>query len=126
PRLEEMIRRDPLSPWMRVALATAVKSTDAARADALVGEAADVRTDWIDEFRLSACLERTGERAPAQHAYEHAYQDFLAERNDPRMMTVLISKLIIYGAATANLKNPPEDDFERTYRVTPWPAGAAV
>lgn len=125
PIYEEMVRRDPLSPSLRVGLGKLLQDAGDPRAGSVFREALEVRTtDYTELFQISHALERLGDREAARMAFEHAYRDFWERGNDPRLMIALIPRLILLVRPVWKPdETPPEEVrrevLERTYLLSP-------
>ena len=128
--LEELNRRDPTSPWLRVALGKALADAGDPRAHAIFAEAVAIEsTDFTELFRIAGTLELlpTPEPQLAASAYERAYTDFVRRYRDPRLMTSLVSLLILYPAAPGPDRVPDavgRQRMEHLYRLAPVVEGA--
>lgn len=125
PQLEEAVRRDPLSPAIRVALWRLLREVNDPRAPAVLDEALNLQsTDFTEALRIASLLESLGESEAARKAFEAGYRDFLDKGNDSRLMTSLIGKLILYPSRFANLPDFSTDRgrelMERQYRLGPY------
>jgi tetratricopeptide (TPR) repeat protein len=127
PKMEEAIRRDPLSPWFRMVLGKLLLDAGAPRARQLFQEAAsDPTTDYTELLLISANLEQWGQRETATAAFERGYADFWRRGNDPRLFTALIGRLSTYSARGGRLSPASRSVYiERIYRLTPGAEGAA-
>ncbi len=124
PELEEAVGRDPASPWLRIALARSLRDAQDPRAARVFEEALQVpTTDFTELLRISAFLERLGERDAAGRAFERGYGDFLARGNDPRLFFTLLGKFFLYSPWRSGQMDPASDHgrelMERSYQLTP-------
>jgi tetratricopeptide (TPR) repeat protein len=117
PDLVELIRRDPLSPWLQIALGKLLKDVGDERASQAFAAAVAVKsTDFTELFRISAMLERLDQPTEAAEAFERAYADFLSRGRDPRLLQFLITRLQLYSPAPGNADEL--DDRERDRLIT--------
>ena len=125
PRMEEAIRRDPLSPWFRMVLGKLLLDAGDSRARQLFQEAVSApTTDYTELLLISANLEQWGQREPATAAFERGYADFWRRGNDPRLFTALIGRLFTYSARSDRLSPAARSVYiERIYRLTPGGEG---
>jgi len=129
PELEEASKRDPISPWIQLCYARLLRILGDRGAGPAFDRAAQMATtDFTELLPLSSFLDQIGEREAARTAFERGYRNFFELGNDPRMLMVLINKLILYfpwGAERADLKDSYNRELmERTYRLTPRCEGA--
>jgi tetratricopeptide (TPR) repeat protein len=132
PELEEDVRRDPLTPWFRVALAKALRDLGDPRATAVFGQAIETpATDFTELLPISGYLDSIAENELARAAFERGYQDFWQRGNDPRVLWALIYILVLYqrqrGGGWGNPATPHgRESIERTYRVVPYGEAAEL
>jgi tetratricopeptide (TPR) repeat protein len=126
PKMEDAIRRDPLSPWFRMVLGKLLLDAGDPRARQLFQEAVlDPTTDYTELLLMSANLEQWGQREAATAAFERGYADFWRRGNDPRLFTALIGRLSTYSARSVRLSPAARSVYiERIYRLTPGGEGA--
>ncbi len=125
PEAENAALRDPLSPWLRVALAHVYKALDKAEADNLLDDAAVTGpADFGELFRLSATLDSEGHPAAARQAFERGYEDFWRKGNDPRFVSSLFARIFTYSLPPGVLEQARPELIERLYKVGPWVEGA--
>ncbi len=125
PQLEEAVRRDPLSPAIRVALWRLLREVNDPRAASVLEEALNVKTtDFTELLPISSLLESLNETEAARKAFESGYRDFLDKGSDPRLMTALIGKLILYRSRFSTPLDFKTDRgreiMERHYRLGPY------
>jgi tetratricopeptide (TPR) repeat protein len=127
PDLERMAARDKFSPWLHVALGVALRRLNDPRAATVMDEALRIpTTDYMELLWISSYLEEMGERDAARAAYERGYADFIQKGNDPRLFTVLITRLVVFPARYEWDQLPMErrrEIIERIYRLTPMGEG---
>jgi hypothetical protein len=121
---EAAVRRDPFSPWLRLALGRLLRQQSDPRADAVIDAAVNAGTgDFTEILPLSSCLEALGDTAPARAAYERGYADFMRRGHDPRLVTILITRLMLYAPpffSPLRLSVDQRDQLiERVYRLSP-------
>lgn len=124
PELEEAVRRDPTTPWRRVALWRLLHHLQDARASAVLAEALRVpTTDFTELLPIAGLLDRLGEREAARAAFERGFQDFIQRGNDPRLALILLEKIVLYRPWGINRMDPSSDYgrelIERNYRLAP-------
>ncbi len=124
---EEAARRDPCSPWLRVILGNLYRGLGDARAGAAYQEAVRIpTTDFSELVRISSYLENLGESDAARAAFERGYRDFLDHGNDPRLFTVLIGRLFLYGPTSSKAQQAGavgeerRELNERIYKLQPY------
>ncbi len=123
---ENTVRRDPLTPMLRLGLGRAYRLLGRnAAALEMYGEAVhSIHADFQDLLFVSAFLQDQ-EKQPdfAREAFERAYAGFWQSGNDPRMFFALFSRLVAYPVTPV-----PGDagEIERLYRLAPWTNGADV
>jgi tetratricopeptide (TPR) repeat protein len=126
PQLEEAIRRDPLTPWLRVALGKTLWDIGDPRAKSEFQQAVQVpTTDFTELLNISALVETLGEQEVARVGFERGYKDFLARGNDPRLNFAYWVRNAIYDPRARSWGNPPLDHrselVERIYRISRTP-----
>jgi tetratricopeptide (TPR) repeat protein len=124
PRFEEMVRRDPDQPFLRLALAKLLHDSGNARAAALLDDVFNVGSkDYTEWFWVSSILDILPGAGPerGQLAYERAMADFVRRDRDPRLVDIIISRLVIYPSlAQASPDAPTRDRYlERLYHFAP-------
>jgi tetratricopeptide (TPR) repeat protein len=129
PALEELVARDPDAPFLRLALAKLMSDAGDPRAAQAFANIMNVAsTDFTEWFRISAALDGMPVRqtALAEQAYDRAFRDFIRRGRDPRLVEMLIARLIVYSPLTNLLA---ADDalrqhyLERIYLVAPTGEG---
>jgi tetratricopeptide (TPR) repeat protein len=129
-RAESAIRQDPFDPWFRLLLARLLRGQSDPRASAVFADAVQTPTaDFTELFPLSACLEVMGETDAARAAYERGYGDFVRRGQDPRLVTILITRLILYSPFNTALRPDIEhrdELIERIYRLSPGAEGSEL
>lgn len=124
PAFEKAIERDPFNPWFRVALARMLRASGDARADAVLRQAVEIPgTDFHELLPIAAFLDSTQESEGARLAFDRGYRDFIQRGYDPRLMFVLIGRLLLYTPVSATGEQRAEI-MERIYRVAPGAEGA--
>jgi len=125
PELEEALRRDPFSPWMRVTLGKLLADVGDSRAVSLMQQAVELPADYTELFPISAFLHQHGYSEQATTAFERGYRDFYEHGNDPRLLPALIGRLIMFHEDISKLNEAQRKEYlERVYRVGPWAEGA--
>ncbi len=125
PELEEVVRRDPLTPWFRIALGKVLWDLGDPRSAEVFGEAVRLPSnDFTELFPISSYLETLGEKGAARDAFELAYRDFWARGNDPRLFLTLIGKFALYHSGGNDWGNPATEEgrelIERSYKLIPY------
>lgn len=121
PELENAVRRDPFSPWLRIALGRfylALGRQESARTFA-----EGVRTEsahFSELLDIANRLEEYNEHPAAQLAFERGYAEFWRQGQDPR----LVSALLVPGLITAS-PAVQRELANRAYATGPWVEGAA-
>jgi len=127
PDLENMAARDKFSPWLHVALGAAYHRLNDPRASAAFNAALRIpSTDYMELLAISSYLEGLGETELARAAFGRGYADFIQKGNDPRLFSVLITRLIILPPPFDWESLSPErrrEFIERIYLVTPLGEG---
>jgi tetratricopeptide (TPR) repeat protein len=128
PAFENMIKRDPTAPWLRLALGKLLGDAGDARADAVLSDAVGTASDFSELFPMSARLGLMGKPELAAAAYDRAYTDFLVRGRDPRLMTFLISRIVLYSPLGQNPGGASDayrrQSLERMYLLAPGIEGA--
>jgi tetratricopeptide (TPR) repeat protein len=110
--LTEMVRRDPLSPYFRVALGCLKAAIGDSSAAGLLQDAVHLPSaDYWELFHIAALLPQ---KDLARQAYETGYRQYLDRGFDPR----LNRQYNLYPASTA-VKDGP-DAMDLIYRLTPY------
>jgi hypothetical protein len=110
--LAEMVRRDPLSPYFRVALGCLKASAGDSSAAGILREAVNLPSaDYWELFHIAALLPQ---KDLARQAYESGYRQYLDRGFDPR----LNRQYNLYPASTAGKDGPQAMDL--IYRLTPY------
>ena len=87
PQAREAVRRDPQSPWLRVALGTALSGIDDVEAESVLREAIELPgLDFIELLPNSGTLDQAGFPDLARAAFERGKSDFYGKRLDPRLI----------------------------------------
>jgi tetratricopeptide (TPR) repeat protein len=125
PELQNGIRRDPFSPWLRIGLAHAYavlgKTADSAQ---MINEG--IRTPsahFIELLEISNYLEEKNERGAARLAFERGYAEFWRQGQDPRLTSFLL-----FPDPNIRLNTPAPNHgelLERAYLTSPWVDGAS-
>lgn len=137
-RLDQAVRRDPLSPWFRFARGKLLRALDDPRAKSAFEEILTVPVAGHGElFWMVRELELLGQAELAREVFERAYRHFIEQGNDPRMLTGLINRLIL-GLSPLGVRDTerypgftltPEIEREwkeRIYRIGPYAEGANI
>jgi tetratricopeptide (TPR) repeat protein len=120
PEVDEMVRRDPLSPWLQVTQGVLLRTLDDPRAGAVLRSAAATPgADYSELIRISAFLSQVGEAEGARDAFERGYRDFLDRGFDPRLLTSSWVRRELYPTLPGKGKLPDEDWMDRCYRLAP-------
>ncbi|MGH9555512.1 MAG: tetratricopeptide repeat protein [Terriglobales bacterium] len=126
PAFEEAVRRDPFDPWLRVALARLLRVSKDARADTVLRQAVELPSaDYLELLPIAAFLDGIKEQGAARMAFDRGYRDFLERGYDPRLLFVLIGRLILYTPVEPSREQRPEL-MERLYRIGPGAEGAPM
>ena len=117
--LEDMVRRDPMAPMLRLALAKLLRDAGDPRAPAAFADIFQVASnDFAEWFALSSILARmTPEPAYPRDAYERALRDFIRRDRDPRLVDTLIPRLVLYpsGINLLTASDASADAWRRTF-----------
>lgn len=123
PEVQNMVERDPLSPWFRVTYATLLKALGDPRAAGLFREAASIpSSDFTELLRISDLLAELGEKELAREAFERGYRDFWARGNDPRLLNSIWVRRTLFPVPS----KPDAEWMERAWRLGPATQDAAV
>lgn len=124
PDAEESVRRDPLSPWFRFALAKVLRDSGDPRARDAFAEMARVpAADFAELFIIAANLQLIGQFDVAREVFEHGYADFLRHGNDPRLFFSLrLRELFAVFPRVLPAKEMP-DVIEHLYWLSPGAEG---
>lgn len=126
PAFEEVVRRDPFNPWLRVASARLLRAAADPRADAALRQAVELPSaDFLELLPIAAFLDGIKEQDAARLAFDRGYRDYLQRGYDPRLSFVLIGRLILYSPVQTSAEQRPEL-MERLYRLAPGAEGAPV
>lgn len=123
--LEEGVRRDPYSPWLRVTLGKLLADAGDPHAGEVYRQAVEIQsTDFTELLPISAFLLNHGQQQTADMAFERGYKDF--ERGtDPRALSALIARLVLYPVNWTKLTEEQRRAFmERVYQLAPRAEGA--
>lgn len=133
PIFEDLVRRDPNAPWLRVALGKLLRDAGDPRAGRAFADVLRAQSnDFTEWFRIAAMLEYMPipERELASAAYDRAYTDFLARDRDPRLMDNLIARMILYSPYGPKPDAVPDADrrrhLERMYQLAPVVEGSEI
>ncbi len=126
PQIEDAVRRDPVSPWFQVMQAHLMQAAGDDRFVATLKAAVNnPNTDYTELFRISSRLDEIGQVDLAKDAFERAYRDFLSRGFDPRQLTILITRLVLYSVNFDKIPAARRDEMLlRLYRLSP--AGEAA
>ena len=83
PEAREMVRRDPLSPWLHVMTARLLQAAGEQGAEVEAEQAIRTSNSFTAWLPISAYLEGMGMTKPADEAFELGYSDYLKRGNDP-------------------------------------------
>jgi tetratricopeptide (TPR) repeat protein len=124
PQLEEAVKRDPLTPWLRVALGKVLWDIGDRRATAEFQQVVQITTtDFTELLNISALLEQLGEQGAARAVFERGYRDLLERGNDPRLNTGYWVRGSLYESRAGFWGSLPLEHrselVERIYRVSP-------
>lgn len=124
PDAEESVRRDPLSPWLRFALAKVLRDGRDPRAREAFAEIARVpAADFAELFIIAANLQMLGQFDVAREVFERGYADFLRHDNDPRLFFSLrLRELFAVFPRMLPTKERP-DVIEHLYWLSPGVEG---
>jgi tetratricopeptide (TPR) repeat protein len=120
PNLEEMIRRDPFSPWFRVALARLRYDVYDPRGPEMARAVAEAPgTDYAELLPMAAFL-LTVLREPvlARAVFDRGYRDFLERGNDPRFLVSAGGRLLLFPWTRKPLDGG-KDLAEVAYQLSP-------
>jgi hypothetical protein len=125
PGLEEQMRRDPLSPWYRLYYWKALEDIQDKRAATVIPGVAPstAGTNYSELLAASALLTRWGNHYAASLYFEAGYRDFLARNEDPRLLTTVLNRLIVYNPLRYDQTLPAAEQqavIERIYRLAPY------
>jgi tetratricopeptide (TPR) repeat protein len=120
PEVEEMVRRDPLSPWFQITRGVLLKALGDSRAAGILRDAtATPRLDYSELIRMSAFLTQLGERDGARESFERGYRDFLDRGFDPRMFISSWRRRELFPTVPSSGPSPDPEWIERCYRLAP-------
>jgi tetratricopeptide (TPR) repeat protein len=122
--LEEAVRRDPLSPWLRVLLGQQLLDMNDPRAEQVLRDAVTAGpADFTELFPLYSHLYSLRMKGPARAALERGLRDFYARGHDPRLYVALLDRLVLGLYGIVEMK-PDEDErreiIENLYRIAPY------
>jgi tetratricopeptide (TPR) repeat protein len=125
PQVEEMVRRDPHTPWFRVTQGILLQATGDPRFASVIREAAAMpEANYTELLPISALLSRLKDPDLAQEVFEKGYRDFLDRGFDPRLMSSVWVRQRLYMPPVDRYVGPQLvrdlPGIERTYRVGPY------
>jgi tetratricopeptide (TPR) repeat protein len=132
PQLDEIVQRDPCSPWPRVFLGRLLRDARDPSATNVIQAALRLPSaDFSELFRISTYLDDMGEHDLAREAFDRAYSNFLMLGNDPRLATTLIFLLHLYRLpSTAVIADPAssyrKEIIERAFELYPYAEGSGL
>jgi len=125
PELENAVRRDSFSPWLRIALGQIYSVLDRPGSAQTLDEG--VRTDsahFSELLDISNYLEERNHHNAARLAFERGYAEFWRQGQDPRLTSFLvISGTDIRPSTPLAIQI---ELAERAYLTGPWVDGAAI
>jgi tetratricopeptide (TPR) repeat protein len=120
--LENTIRRDPFSPWLRVGLGHlygVLKNSESAR---WIDQGIQVKSAHFSELLdISNFLAESRRFEPSRVAFERGYAEFWRTGQDPR----LVSALLVSNNQPRTPEAIQRELAERAYALNPWVDGAA-
>jgi hypothetical protein len=123
PETQEVVRRDPLSPWFQVRLGKLLRDAGDARATSVWRQALEVpSTDFTELLPISSFLDEAGEYELGRAGFERGYQDFFQRGNDPRLFATLFGRVFTYPPARDAERSGPAyraELIDRLYRLSP-------
>jgi hypothetical protein len=128
PALEEMARRDPLSPWFALAIGQLLRMKDDPRAAGWLNRAVHTPADFLDLLAMAETLERFGEEDAAAAAFDAGLRDFQARGHDPRLLLSADARTLLFGSHWPSLAaaGMTRAHLERVYRLAPAAEGASA
>lgn len=123
---ENTVRRDPLSPWLKIELAHIYRALGRPEAGELFHQAVhtDVN-DYSELLRISATLDDDGLPEDAAEAFERGYAEYWKRGMDPRFNAALLGQLLIYPNPRRISAALRPELIERRYKLGPWVEAAA-
>lgn len=125
PELENAVKRDPLSPWLRVELARIYQALGRPGGDELLLQAVKLPSDFTELLFISYTLDNRNQHGVATEAFERGYAELWKRGYDPRMSSYL-SRLLRYVPPRQMNEQDRPKFVERAYRVGPWGDEAAL
>jgi len=119
--MEDSVRRDPFSPWLRIELAELLHRADQSGGRALLEQAARLPgLDYTELLPMSAHLEDQRQPELARETFERGYRDYLQRGYDPRMFTAFSARLFLYPVNWDRVDPVRHEEvMEREYRLFP-------
>jgi hypothetical protein len=128
-RLQEMTRRDSLSPWLHFHLGKLLRGAGDARSRAEFQAAAEccrASSDFLEMFALSEAMQEEGEEAASETAFQSGLRDYRARGLDPRLF-ISTAPTFLYPVTWRNLPaNQHALAQERMYQLGPWSGGGKM
>ena len=124
PELENTVKRDALSPWLRIGLGYAYTVLGKANSEQTIDDA--LRTEsahFAELLDIANYLDEKNSRAAARRAFERGYAAMWKEGQDPRL-----TSLLLIPGSTIRPDTPPSSQrelMERAYATGPWVDGGA-
>jgi len=130
PALEDMVRRDPFTPWFALTLGEALRMKGDPRAGEWLNRAANAAAgnpDFLDLLAMAEVLERLGEDRAAGAAFDAGFQDFLARGHHPRLFLSEYARRTLFASNWIKLAaaGVTRSHLERVYRLAPATESAA-
>jgi len=127
--LEDMVWRDPLSPWFVLAKARLLEMMNDPKARQTYRSVLDIpASDFSEWLRVACFLARTGDRSLFDAAYQRAFADYIQSDHDPRLFAYVLTRLVLFPPA-AEIRASEDlrrDYLEAAYRLSPYGEGAAI
>jgi tetratricopeptide (TPR) repeat protein len=113
--LENTVRRDPVSPFLRIRLGQYYRERDDPRSSDLIKEGIQLQSAHYSELlAIALTLDAVQLRDLADETFDRAYAKFWQAGQDPRLVNTF---------SGVNSRSP--NRFTRAYALAPWVQGAA-
>jgi tetratricopeptide (TPR) repeat protein len=123
PVFREQARRDPLSPFFRLAEAHMLKVIGDPAAEQSYKGVLDVpMTTWMEWLMVAAALEQEGQHELFERAFDRAYGEYWKSGSDPRLFSPLITRLVLFTPWSRNKPTPEQrrNYIDKFYRLMPY------
>lgn len=121
PERENAVRRDPLSPWLRIGLGRGYAILGRPESAQTIDEGIRIESAHYSELLdIANYLEEINQHEAAKLAFERGYAEFWRQGQDPR----LVSAALVLGSVKAS-PAVQRELATRAFAMNPWADGAA-